>query len=73
MNLIPLLPLSADLIENALAIWLVSAWPVKMETVAWLAAASTAVKWSSLVAAHLVLLYILTYLLAKKLNFFKRR
>ena len=73
LNLTPLLPLSADLIENALAIWLVSAWPVKMEAVAWLAAVSTALKWSSLVAAHLVLLYILIYLLAKKLNFFKRR
>ena len=73
LNLTPLLPLSADCIENALAIWLVSAWPVKMEAIAWLAAVSTALKWSSLVAAHLVLLYILVYLLEKKLSFFKRR
>lgn len=57
--LLPLLPMSCDLLENALGIWLVSAFPQQLDAVAWFATSTTALKWLSLAAAHGVMLYAL--------------
>jgi hypothetical protein len=59
LNLVPLIPMCADLLENALGIIVVGAIPAHMN---WLAALMGAVsfgKWASLALAHLLLLYSL--------------
>ncbi len=58
-NLVAVVPLLADYTENSLGIWLVSAWPERLDTIAWLAAVITSIKWTSLVIAHLILIYVL--------------
>lgn len=57
--LLPLVPMSCDLLENALGIWLVSAFPQRLDAAAWFATSITALKWLSLAAAHGVMLYAL--------------
>jgi len=59
LNLAALVPMSCDLLENALGIGLVAAFPARLDAVAWLTAGVTALKWISLVAAHIVMLYAL--------------
>ncbi|MBM4197046.1 MAG: hypothetical protein FJ197_08120 [Gammaproteobacteria bacterium] len=56
LNLAGIVPLVSDLFENALGIWLVAEWPTRHDLVAALAAAVTFIKWSSLVAAHVVMI-----------------
>jgi hypothetical protein len=55
--LVPLVPMAGDLMENALGIGLVAAFPARLPLLAWLAAGVTALKWTSLAAAHVVMLY----------------
>lgn len=55
--LVPLVPMACDLLENALGIGLVSAFPARFNAVAWLTASVTALKWVSLAAAHVVMLH----------------
>ncbi len=57
LNLPGLVPMSCDLLENALGIWLVATFPARLDALAWLSAGVTSLKWLSLGAAHLVMLY----------------
>ena len=57
--LLALIPMSCDLLENALGIGLVSAFPTRLDTLAWLATGITALKWISLALAHAVMFYAL--------------
>jgi hypothetical protein len=57
LNLLPLVTMCLDYAENAAGILLVLRFPQRHEAVAWLAAAFTAGKWLTLVAAHAVLAY----------------
>jgi hypothetical protein len=59
LNLVALLPMGCDLLENALGVGLVATFPARLDAVAWLTAGVTALKWISLVAAHVVMLYAL--------------
>jgi hypothetical protein len=65
LNLVALLPMACDLLENALGIGLVAAFPTRLDAVAWLAAAVTALKWTSLALAHVVLVYTLVVAAAR--------
>lgn len=56
VNTFPLLTMAADYLENALGIILVGAYPERFDTVAWLAAMTTALKWLTLGISHLLLL-----------------
>jgi hypothetical protein len=55
--LVPLVPMACDLLENALGIGLVAVFPARLPLLAWLAAGVTALKWTCLAAAHVVMLY----------------
>lgn len=57
--LAPLVPMACDLLENALGIGLVSAFPARLDAITWLTASVTALKWVSLAAAHVAMLYAL--------------
>ncbi len=57
--LVPLVPMACDLLENALGIGLVGAFPTRLNAVAWLTAGVTALKWISLAVAHVVMVYAL--------------
>jgi ABC-type Fe3+-siderophore transport system permease subunit len=57
--LLALIPMSCDLLENALGIGLVSTFPARFDALAWLATSITALKWASLALAHLVMVYAL--------------
>lgn len=57
LNLSALLPMLADIGENFLGIALVAAWPERMDALAWLTASVTLFKWTTLVLAHLVMLF----------------
>ena len=59
LNIIALIPMLADLSENALGIFLVSAYPDRFDTLAWITALVSAFKWTTLTIAHLVMLYAL--------------
>jgi len=59
LNLVALLPMGCDLLENALGIGLVAAYPDRLDPVAWMTAGVTALKWLSLALAHVVMLYAL--------------
>ena len=52
LALVALLPMACDLLENALGIGLVAAFPARLNAVAWLTTSVTALKWVSLVVAH---------------------
>jgi amino acid permease len=60
LNLIPLIPMCADLLENALGIAIVTAIPARLDWLAALMGAVSFVKWASLATAHLILLYALS-------------
>lgn len=60
LNLLPLLPMACDLLENVLGIGLVAAFPARLDALAWLTTSVTALKWVSLVVAHLVMVYALS-------------
>jgi hypothetical protein len=57
--LLALIPMSCDLLENALGIGLVRAFPARFDALAWLTTCITALKWISLALAHLVMVYAL--------------
>jgi hypothetical protein len=57
LNLVALIPMSCDLLENALGIGLVAGFPARLDPVAWMTAGVTALKWLSLALAHVVMLY----------------
>ncbi len=57
--LVALIPMGCDLLENALGIGLVGAFPARFDALAWLATSITALKWISLALAHLVMVYAL--------------
>lgn len=59
LNLAGLAPMVCDLLENLLGMALVAAFPTRLESVAWLAAGVTALKWTSLALAHVAMLYAL--------------
>lgn len=59
LNLVPLIPLAADLLENGLGIILVSSLPTGLDWLAALMGAVSFAKWMSLAIAHLVLVYAL--------------
>jgi hypothetical protein len=58
LNLLPLLPMLADLTENFLGIVLVANLPARLDALAMLTAVITATKWSTLVAAHILMLLL---------------
>ena len=55
-NLLPLIPMLADLAENFMGIALVSAFPARMDWLAWIAATTSSIKWVTLTVGHLVML-----------------
>jgi len=55
----PLLPMCADLLENTLGIAIMLSYPDRLDWLAWLAAATSSIKWVSLGLAHLLMLYAL--------------
>jgi hypothetical protein len=59
LNLAGLVPMACDLLENGLGIALVAWFPTRLNTLAWLAAGVTALKWVSLALAHVAMLYAL--------------
>jgi len=68
LNVWPIVTLLADYFENALGIILVLNYDIRLNGLAWLAASMTALKWVSLVMAHLILLYALWRYLEKQLR-----
>jgi len=66
LNLLPLIPMSADLAENGLGIVLMSAYPTELEWLAWLTAATSCSKWVTLALAHLLMIYALAIALLAK-------
>ena len=59
LNIFALIPMLADLTENALGIILVSSYPDRIETLAWITASVSSLKWLTLTIAHLIMLYAL--------------
>jgi hypothetical protein len=59
LNLAPLIPMAADLLENGLGILLVFALPTHLNWLAALMGLVSMTKWVSLTIAHLILLYSL--------------
>ena len=57
--LLPLVPMTCDLLENALGIWVVGSFPQRLDGLAWLSTGVTGMKWVSLVVAHGVMLFAL--------------
>jgi hypothetical protein len=68
LNTVPLITLLSDYSENALGILLVSNPANRMDMLAWLASFTTTIKWSSLVIAHLILLYAIALALSTRLK-----
>ena len=68
LNTWPLLTLCSDYAENLLGILLVANYNTRMDSIAWLASGMSALKWVSLVLAHGILIYALSYALLKKLH-----
>ena len=56
LNLLPLVPMLADLTENMLGVVLVSQFPERMDMLAWIAATVSGSKWVTLALAHVVML-----------------
>ncbi len=57
LNLAALIPMLADLTENALGITLISAFPTRLDPLARTTAAVSALKWITLILAHAIMLY----------------
>lgn len=66
LNLAGLLPASADLTENLLGIFIVGALPTHWPAVAGGMAVVTAFKWTTLAAAHLVLVAAILFALRRR-------
>ena len=59
LNLVALLPMLADLGENALGIVLVANFPQRLDALAWLTTSVSFSKWLTLTIAHGIMLYAL--------------
>jgi hypothetical protein len=59
LNLLPLIPMCADLAENALGIALMSVYPTELNWLAWLTAVTSCFKWLTLALAHVLAVYAL--------------
>lgn len=59
LNLVPLIPMAADLLENSIGIILISSLPTRLNWLAALMGAVSLTKWISLLIAHLILVYTL--------------
>ena len=57
LNVVALLPMLADLTENALGMMLVTNYPLRLDTLAWLTASVSGFKWVTLAIAHMIMLY----------------
>ena len=57
--LVPLLPLLCDLTENGLGIVIMTQYPQRLDTLAWVTTTVSATKWTTLVVAHVIMLYAL--------------
>jgi hypothetical protein len=68
LNLFPLLPMLGDLTENGLGMVLISSFPTRYDGLAWLAATVSGFKWSTLVVAHLIMLYAIGAAAAARLR-----
>lgn len=73
LNLTALVPMTCDLLENALGIGLVAAYPARLDALAWLTSGTTSLKWVSLAVAHGAMLYALASALAGTLAAQRRR
>ena len=58
LNLLPLIPMLADLTENFLGIALVANLPERLDMLALITASVTATKWSTLIVAHILMLLL---------------
>ena len=56
LNLLPLIPMLADLAENFMGVALVSAFPERMDWLAWIATSTSSIKWITLTIGHLIML-----------------
>jgi hypothetical protein len=68
LNLVALIPITCDYIENALGIVLISSYPTRLDGLAWLTTTVTSLKWTTLIIAHLIMLYALGAALAARLR-----
>jgi len=68
LNLVALLPSLFDFLENKLQIVLVLLYPQRFDGLAILAAGFTAIKWITLLAAFMILLYALMRALTRKIS-----
>lgn len=59
LNVVAIIPMLADLTENALGIILVANYPDRLDLLAWFTASVSAFKWLTLTIAHLIMLYAL--------------
>jgi hypothetical protein len=66
LNVIAIIPMLADLTENALGIMLVSSYPDRLDMLAWVTASISAFKWLTLTIAHLVMLFALGVALIRR-------
>jgi len=68
LNLFPLIPMLCDLSENFLAVFLLSAYPQIYSSLVLLCSTLTGFKWSSVIVAHLILLYAIGRWAIHRLN-----
>lgn len=68
LNTWPLITLLSDYTENALGIWLVSNYDHRLDVLAWATTGISALKWISLVLAHVILVYALISALRTRLR-----
>ena len=57
LNVVALIPMLADLSENGLGIIIVSSYPERLDMLAWMTASVSALKWTMLTIAHVIMLY----------------
>jgi len=68
LNVVALIPMLADLGENALGIILISGYPDRFESLAWVTASVSAFKWLTLIIAHLIMLYAIGAAMARRIR-----
>lgn len=66
LNLVALLPMLADLAENALGMALISSYPERLDWLAWITTATSGFKWTTLTIAHVIMLYAMGAALAAR-------
>jgi len=69
LNVIALIPMLADLTENALGIIIISNYPYRLDALAWMTASVSVFKWTTLTIAHLVMLYALGAALTRYIRY----